>query len=175
MAAAAGRMSRAPVSERDSGLLGKGPRVSAGRCHTSPPHRDSAATPSRCVGVVDTVLIDQETVYAPRTGDDQSVGLKGTFRRLWLDLLRQRSLSARYGGLRQQRLCCRGPGHFREGRDRCDWPCAGRPSPLSSIIRTPQHWTSSVLVSEHDLDLAADGGGGVSPGTVRSYATIQPE
>lgn len=47
--------------------------------------------------VVDTVLIDQETVYAPRQGNDRLLlGLKGSLNEYELDLLRQRSLSARY-------------------------------------------------------------------------------
>tara|TARA_R110002167_G_scaffold38412_17_gene119658 strand:- start:952 stop:1638 length:687 start_codon:yes stop_codon:yes gene_type:complete len=47
--------------------------------------------------VVDTVLIDQETVYAPRQGSDRLLlGLKGSLNEYELDLLRQRSLSARY-------------------------------------------------------------------------------
>lgn len=48
--------------------------------------------------VVDTVLIDQETVYAPRRGNDRLLlGLKGSLNEYELDLLRQRSLAARYG------------------------------------------------------------------------------
>ncbi|WP_155525482.1 recombinase family protein [Sinorhizobium medicae] len=47
--------------------------------------------------VVDTVLIDQEAVYAPRQGNDRLLlGLKGSLNEYELDLLRQRSLSARY-------------------------------------------------------------------------------
>ena len=47
--------------------------------------------------VVDTVLIDQETVYAPRQGNDRLLlGLKGSLNEYELDLLRQRSLAARY-------------------------------------------------------------------------------
>jgi len=47
--------------------------------------------------VVDTVLIDQETVYAPRESNDRLLlGLKGSLNEYELDLLRQRSLSARY-------------------------------------------------------------------------------
>ena len=44
--------------------------------------------------VVDTVLIDQETIYAPRHGNDRLLlGLKGSLNEYELDLLRQRSLS----------------------------------------------------------------------------------
>jgi DNA invertase Pin-like site-specific DNA recombinase len=45
--------------------------------------------------VVDTVLIDQETVYAPRQGNDRLLlGLKGSLNEYELDLLRQRSRRA---------------------------------------------------------------------------------
>ena len=54
--------------------------------------------------VVDTVLIDQETVYAPRHGNDRLLlGLKGSLNEYELDLLRQRSLSARYEKARSRR------------------------------------------------------------------------
>src|SRR5262245_26348332 len=44
--------------------------------------------------VVDTVLVDQETVYAPRHGNDRLLlGLKGSLNEYELDLLRQRSLA----------------------------------------------------------------------------------
>src|SRR5260221_5940162 len=47
--------------------------------------------------VVDTVLVDQETIYAPRHGNDRLLlGLKGSLNEYELDLLRQRSLAARY-------------------------------------------------------------------------------
>src|SRR6202046_2537301 len=47
--------------------------------------------------VVDTVLIDQETVYAPRQGNDRLLlGLKGRLNEYELGLLRHRSLAARY-------------------------------------------------------------------------------
>jgi DNA invertase Pin-like site-specific DNA recombinase len=47
--------------------------------------------------VVDTVLMDQETVYAPRQGNERPLlGLKGSLNEYELDLLRQRSLAARY-------------------------------------------------------------------------------
>src|SRR5262249_43126287 len=46
--------------------------------------------------VVDTVLIDQETVYAPRQSNDRLLlGLKGSLNEYELDLLRQRSWEAR--------------------------------------------------------------------------------
>src|SRR4030095_14147707 len=47
--------------------------------------------------VGDTLLVDQEAVYAPREGNDRLLlGLKGSLNEYELDLLRQRSLAARY-------------------------------------------------------------------------------
>jgi DNA invertase Pin-like site-specific DNA recombinase len=47
--------------------------------------------------IVDTVLIDQETVYSPRASNDcLLLGLKGSLNEYELDLLRQRSLEARH-------------------------------------------------------------------------------
>src|SRR5918998_1563622 len=52
--------------------------------------------------VVDTVLVDQEAVYAPRDGNDRLLlGLKGSLNEYELDLLRQRSLAARYAKARR--------------------------------------------------------------------------
>src|SRR6516164_4061317 len=46
--------------------------------------------------VVDTLLVDQEMVYAPRQSNDRLLlGLKGRLNEYELDLLRQRSLEAR--------------------------------------------------------------------------------
>ena len=42
--------------------------------------------------VVDTLLVDQEAIYAPRQGNDRLLlGLKGSLNEYELDLLRQRS------------------------------------------------------------------------------------
>src|SRR5215210_5243022 len=55
--------------------------------------------------VVDTLLIDQETVYAPRQGNDRLLlGLKGSLNEYELDLLRQRSLAARHEKARRGEL-----------------------------------------------------------------------
>ncbi len=60
--------------------------------------------------MVDTVLIDQETVYAPRHGNDRLLlGLKGSLNEYELDLLRQRSLSARYEKARRRKLVVSAP------------------------------------------------------------------
>ena len=55
--------------------------------------------------VVDTVLIDHEQVYSPRISNDRLLlGLKGSLNEYELDLLRQRSLEARYAKARRGEL-----------------------------------------------------------------------
>src|SRR5436309_10049404 len=69
--------------------------------------------------VVDTVLIDQETIYAPRHGNDRLLlGLKGSLNEYELDLLRQRSLSARYEKARRGELVVAAPVGFVQAGDR---------------------------------------------------------
>jgi len=69
--------------------------------------------------VVDTVLIDQETIYAPRHGNDRLLlGLKGSLNEYELDLLRQRSLSARYEKARRGELIVSAPVGFVKAGDR---------------------------------------------------------
>src|SRR4249920_938810 len=69
--------------------------------------------------VVDTVLIDQEAVYAPRQGNDRLLlGLKGSLNEYELDLLRQRSLSARYEKARRGELIVAAPVGFVKAGDR---------------------------------------------------------
>ena len=68
--------------------------------------------------VVDTVLIDQEMVYAPRQGNDRLLlGLKGSLNEYELDLLRQRSLSARYEKARRGELIVAAPVGFVKAGD----------------------------------------------------------
>ena len=63
--------------------------------------------------VVDTVLIDQEAVYAPRDGNDRLLlGLKGSLNEYELDLLRQRSLAARHEKARRGELIVAAPVGF---------------------------------------------------------------
>src|SRR5262252_8789722 len=67
--------------------------------------------------VVDTLLIDEETIYAPRQGNDRLLlGLKGSLNEYELDLLRQRSLSARYEKARRGELVVASPvGYIKVG------------------------------------------------------------
>lgn len=60
--------------------------------------------------VVDTLLIDQEMAYAPRQSNDRLLlGLKGSLNEYELDLLRQRSLEARYEKARRGELIVSAP------------------------------------------------------------------
>ena len=69
--------------------------------------------------VVDTVLIDQDAVYAPRLGNDRLLlGLKGSLNEYELDLLRQRSLAARYEKARRGGLVVAAPVGFVKAADR---------------------------------------------------------
>ncbi|MGY5795646.1 recombinase family protein len=71
--------------------------------------------------VVDTVLVDQEAVYAPRQGNDRLLlGLKGSLNEYELDLLRQRSLSARYEKARRGELVVTVPVGFVKAGDRIE-------------------------------------------------------
>ena len=71
--------------------------------------------------VVDTLLIDQETVYAPRLGNDRLVlGLKGSLSEYELDLLRQRSLAARHEKARRGELVVNAPVGFVKAGDRLE-------------------------------------------------------
>jgi DNA invertase Pin-like site-specific DNA recombinase len=68
--------------------------------------------------VVDTVLIDQETVYAPRLSNDRLLlGLKGSLNEYELDLLRQRSLEARREKARRGELIITAPVGYRKTED----------------------------------------------------------
>src|SRR5712672_921825 len=91
--------------------------------------------------VVDTVLIDQEMVYAPRQGNDRLLlGLKGSLNEYELDLLRQRSLSARYEKARRGELIVTAPVGFvkvgdhlekdpdRRVRERSNWSLTRSPN-----------------------------------------------
>jgi DNA invertase Pin-like site-specific DNA recombinase len=71
--------------------------------------------------VVDTLLVDQEAVYAPRQGNDRLLlGLKGSLNEYELDLLRQRSLSARYEKARRGELVVGAPVGFLKAGDRLE-------------------------------------------------------
>lgn len=68
--------------------------------------------------VVDTLLIDQEMVYAPRHSNDRLLlGLKGSLNEYELDLLRQRSVEARREKARRGELIVAAPVGFLKTED----------------------------------------------------------
>ena len=68
--------------------------------------------------VVDTVLIDQEMVYAPRLSNDRLLlGLKGSLNEYELDLLRQRSVEARREKAHRGELIVSAPIGFIKSED----------------------------------------------------------
>jgi DNA invertase Pin-like site-specific DNA recombinase len=68
--------------------------------------------------VVDTVLIDQETVYSPRQSNDRLLlGLKGSLNEYELDLLRQRSVEARREKARRGELLVVAPVGYLKTED----------------------------------------------------------
>ncbi|MER9708535.1 recombinase family protein [Mesorhizobium sp. M0204] len=69
----------------------------------------------------DTGLVDQETVYAPRQGNDRLLlGLKGSLNEYELDLMRQRSLSAHCEKARRGELIVTAPVGFVKVGDRLE-------------------------------------------------------
>ena len=68
--------------------------------------------------IVDTLLVDQETVYSPRVGNDRLLlGLKGTLNEYELDLLRQRASEARVEKARRGDLVSHCPVGFVKDED----------------------------------------------------------
>ena len=68
--------------------------------------------------VVDTVLVDQEMVYAPRLSNDRLLlGLKGSLNEYELDLLRQRSVEARREKARRGELIVSAPIGYIKSED----------------------------------------------------------
>jgi hypothetical protein len=81
--------------------------------------------------VVDTVLIDQETIYAPRHGNDRLLlGLKGSLNEYELDLL-----SARYEKARRGELVVSAPVGFVKAGDRYEKD--------PDVVRRPSAWSST--------------------------------
>jgi DNA invertase Pin-like site-specific DNA recombinase len=79
---------------------------------SSPKSGSSAASGKLCFG-------SMSTIYAPRHGNDRLLlGLKGSLNEYELDLLRQRSLSARYEKARRGELVVSAPVGFVKTGDR---------------------------------------------------------